>query len=334
MNHTEYEEESQVEGEAVGAELEESAEHPIESADVESETENEDSSPGLSAEELKRRHEEKKAKAIARKQRKKAEKASQENDLLRQRLEELEARQEVASMTVSKRPDSLDYDTDEDYHEALDAHYAEKFAKQNAQKKYAKKEPAQEQHAQNTPIMDEDAYELAAELEEERMDVDPNFDDVKADFSDLLEDKLNRKFGHGNVDAGAVEHILQRAFLEEGEGEFDWCDAIEGLSKSKAGMSKIIKADADLKKTAHILKQYAEKVKPKKKTKAKTKQVQSRPEIKLTGSSSPSVSNTDEVGVLYSKYIELQKEYQKTRDPQTQAKARKVQRLWHSKAYQ
>ena len=76
------------------------------------------------------------------------------------------------------------------------------------------------------------------------------------------------------------------------------------------------------------------KAKPKKKPKAKVKQVQSRPEKKLTGSSSPSVSNTDEVSVLYSKYMELQRDYSQTRNPQTLAEARRVQRLWHSKAYQ
>ena len=63
MNHTEYEEESQVEDEATGAEFEESTEHPVDCVDVESEAEEEDGLPGISAEELKRRHEEKKAKA-------------------------------------------------------------------------------------------------------------------------------------------------------------------------------------------------------------------------------------------------------------------------------
>ena len=72
----------------------------------------------------------------------------------------------------------IDYDTDEEYNLALESHFAEKFAKEQAQKKYARKEPTQEQHAQQLYEMDEDAYELAAELEEERMDVDPDYEDT------------------------------------------------------------------------------------------------------------------------------------------------------------
>lgn len=327
MNHTEHEEESQVEDEAVGAELEESTEHPIDGVDVESETEDEDSSPGLSAEELKRRHEEKKAKAIARKQRKRAEKASQENDLLKQRLAEIEARQEVASMTVSKRPDMIDYDTDEEFHAALDSHYAEKHAKEQAQKKYARKEPKQEQSAQQFYEMDEDAYELAAELEEERMDVDPDYEDNKAEFLDLLE--ANKNVG----DVTVAENILQRAFLEEGEGEFDWCDAIKGLSKSKAGISSIVRAGGDPVKTAKVMKRYAAKAKPAKKPKAKVKQVQSRPEKQLTGSSSPSVNTEDEISVLRRKFVEADQKARQTGNPKDIDMARNLQWAYHQRKF-